>query len=380
MLKTWLRGLIFLAGWCVFFSQTLTITVNGLRESRNSVSADDHLGWMIKATELQDCPRGDCRYLKDIESQTSLKNVPHDIKFIRWREGHCLVHVYTPLYSALLWGFKSAISHSWEQAYYDSDLLSTTTIALGIGAFLAVGFGLLPAGLALFFLGTFGTSVHQWASPTPSRLASGLLFLFAALLMQFRGRGGKWLPVYVTTLCLLHPMGRLWSVVLIVLQTRQSGKKLFSPRASWISWAFISSLSMWVTHPAFKFPYLDSDWVGYRELFYEQMRTVPFILNASIRPALDVRLFDKPVGAMILLTILFLLTPFRYKNDLGARVVIAGVFAASLLASFHLMYPYAGELFGRMQAPILVVYAGGFAAAAIEGARRLWIKRQEARA
>lgn len=341
--------------------------LRGLGHNRESVSADDHYSWLIKAPQMQICPKGDCLFNQSILAQVDTKpDFSFELNNMRWREAHCLLDVYTPLYTALLIGAHNTFGGSWEYAYHLVSLIGESVVGIGLIAFALAFFGWQAGTVLLLFLNLSPFALQSWFAPSPSIFTAGLFFGFMAIVIVLKKRASFVLPAFFFILLFMHPVGKIFSLLMIVYFLKDNHlwlkfKKI--PLGAYLAlviFAGNSALSLFVTEPRFKLiPWHFDTHQQYYDYLEKAIDAGFRISTAAFEPPFSVALLHFPATGMFLI---FASLIFGFRHLSRGRFAFGFAFIVILILSvFHKMRGYPGELNSRIVRYVQVFAVGSLA-------------------
>jgi hypothetical protein len=352
----WAGRILFTAGVLLFTAAQLAMAIVPNRSRTVPVETDDAYTYILKAAEMQHCFLQDCPALNDLRQQLTATSENEEISWLRYREYVRAFAVYHPLHSLLLVGLHAA-GLSWVASYNLIQVAGSLFVSLAVSYWLYRLFGAGPAGIALFFLAFTpfpGQGLHYIV---PSNLTLGIGMLTWASLLKRTPRSG-WIMLGSTlVLVLMHPIGRLYALLGVLLFVFRHARQL--KRTDWLAIG-LSALIVYitfllpqiVTRPELSFPADPPPagwtiWSGYSNNTIEALSIVRLWLQ-SFGGLL--------VGALFLVVGLLSLRPGEQRTQvLGTAVLLAGLLFASLL---QILPRYPAEAFGRVWVPSAILLAG----------------------
>ena len=372
----WGTRILFTAGVLLFLSVQLKMVIVPNQSRTVPVETDDAYTYILKAAEMQHCFLQDCPALNDLRQQLTASSEQQEISWLRYREYVRAFAVYHPLHSLLLVSLHAA-GLPWEASYNFVQMAGSLFLSLAISYWLYRLFGAGPAGIALFFLAFTpfpGQGLHY---VVPSNLALGIGMLTWASLLK-RSPRSNWIVVGSTlALVFMHPIGRLYALLGIVLFIFLNTKQL--KRTDWLAIGLsvlivliTFLLPQILTRPELSFPADPppadwSIWTGYYNNGIEAVSIIKLWLQS----------FGGPLLAALLVSIgLLSLPPGEQRTQvLGTMVLLVGLLFASLL---QVLPRYPAEAFGRVWLPAAILLTGliahgiwRWAAAVLHSSRQL---------
>src|SRR5690349_399174 len=212
----WAERLLFTAGVLLFTSVQLMMVIVPNRNRTSPVETDDAYTYILKAAEMQQCFLQECPALNDLRQQLTASSENEEISWLRYREYVRAFAVYHPLHSMLLASLHAA-GLPWAASYTSIQIAGSLFLSLAVSYWLYRLFGAGPAGIALFFLAFTpfpGQGLHYIV---PSNLALGIGMLTWASLLKRTSRS-RWIVIgSPLLLVLMHPIGRLYALLGMVL-------------------------------------------------------------------------------------------------------------------------------------------------------------------
>lgn len=186
--------------------------------------ADDTLTYVLKTKQMEECFLQNCPALNDLRRQLTAPSPDPEVERQRFLAFSRTFPVYHPLFSLLLLGL-SALGPGLMGAYKLLWCLGPLIFGGAFGYLLVMLFGVPSAGLALGLLAfkVFpDTGLHHLV---PSNLAMALAVVVWARIIQRQGETPWSLSLGALALVLLHPIGRIYSVMAAVLTLILTGGK-----------------------------------------------------------------------------------------------------------------------------------------------------------
>lgn len=360
-----MKSKIFLVlSFALFVGITGKFMFGGFGETWNKVSTDDHYAWILKTSQMLDCPDAKCRFIEDTRIHTKLDyvNLPYDRNLQRWREQHCLFDIYTPLYTVVMIGYKKLFNLSnWEQAYQAASVTGFIICTLGALAFLVSLFGYLPAAIGFLFMSLCKWGWLSFGVISPSFFISGVMFWVLTLFVRKPDLFLKFLGLIIFLMSVYHPIGKVYSVGLLLLTgfyffenlTREWRIRIYFVLAG-LCFAGVIALGF-VEQPQFKlaaFPFVDR-----HEIWTHFAKNVESLLSVYAWffyiPTEYVSAGFLSVG--LILTLIYLVGKTNRRNLVGILL-----FFFTAISIFHMFRNYPGELSSRVIIPLFVYMCGAF--------------------
>jgi len=348
------ESLIFAIGALLFIVIHCGIFIHYLSGRFEPVPVDDGYVHILKASQIEQCFFQDCPALQSLSEQVEAPSSDDQLAWLRYREQVRAFSSIFLLHSLLLDVVHDA-GLSWPDAYNLLGVTSSLFVALSVAAILWAVVGPGPAGLALLFLSfvVFPGKEFYLAKPTTWALGTAL-FTWAAVIW-WRERSWLWLILGSGIMVLLHPIGRIYAFVTLILllllaEQRWSWRAVCGMGAIFIvaSAAFI--LPEFVDRPMLRFGTGPSDGVpGWQGVG----------LNA-LELAANFGLLIVTTGGLtvLLMPIAVATVPHDRQRILVLLVaVLTGLLVVSLL---YYVPRYPGLLGRRLLVPWFLLLSGGF--------------------
>ncbi|HET6594677.1 MAG TPA: hypothetical protein VFG81_03580 [Anaerolineales bacterium] len=352
----WGKRLLFTLGILLFTLVQLVMVVLPIRNRTVPVETDDAYTYILKAAQMQDCFLQNCPALNDLRQQLTAPTEKPNMTWIRYREYVRAFSIYHPLHSLILVGLHAA-GLSWEGSYHVIEIVGSLFLSLAVSYWLYHLFGSGPAGIALLLLAFTPFPNQGLHYVVPSNLALGVGMLMWGSLFKRDNRSGWILVASTVILVLMHPIGRLYALLGIVLFVFLNVRQM--KRADWrtiglsvfiIAMAFL--LPLVVTRPELSFPADPpppdwTRWSGYTNNFKQ----------SALFVALWMRSYGGSLIAVLLILVgLMSLPPLRQRTQVIVMgVLLGGLLGASLL---QVLPRYPAEAFSRVWIPFTIFLTG----------------------
>lgn len=331
---------------------------------------DDSMAYLVKTAQMESCFSQGCRALEDLREQIEFPIRDRHI----WRERSLVIgrvfQVYHPLFSLMLLGV-SKFGLTLITAYKVLWSLGPLFFGIAFAYFLIALWGVAPAGPALALLGFTVFPSNGLHYLVPSNLAMGMAVIVWARIISRRGDAPWALVIGTLLMCLMHPMGRIYSVIAVVIALTVFGMPRV--RKVWLA----SAASILLVGLAFVLPRLIErpmvavrmGSVGPGEGFSLGLLKSLEAIWANII-SFETALFGSFVffaGAVMFgyLT----LEPERRRVILRTTVILAAFLVASV---YYVLPAHPGDLFLRLWIPFLVLLFGGMAQAIWYTVKESW--------
>ncbi|MBT4768988.1 MAG: hypothetical protein HOO00_00475 [Rhodospirillaceae bacterium] len=213
----WAGFWFFLALAVFLISQILTVYSPGYGFA--DTPSNDRMDYILKAAQFDACPLQDCPALEHLRGQldplqtgeVSVEGGKFHQESHRVAIAQRLFSVYHPVYSLFLFGLHET-GLSWAVASQWVELATIVVFILGLAFWLRALWGPLVAALAILVM-----SVHATVFPYPSNAALAVAMVVWAALTGFRERMGWLLPPAMLVMIGLHPLGRVYAAVTLVV-------------------------------------------------------------------------------------------------------------------------------------------------------------------
>ncbi len=366
--STWWKVLFLLTSLTLVF-QMYFWSLRALSINRELVSADDHYSWLLKAPQLEECPKGDCTFNNDVMKQVDTREYFGDeLNHIRWREAHCLFDIYTPLYSALFLFVHKNFGNTWEYSYHLVSLFGEGVVSLGLILFSLAFFGWSSGAILLLFLNISPYALQGWFTASPSILTAGFFFLFMSIIVALRKNAAWLMPFFIFILLFMHPVGKIFSLAIFIYFLKIENLWLKFRKIPWpvyfsfLLFLFNIALVTLVKSPQFKLISWKFD--GSAQYFNHVLQSVEDAVrftSSLFNFPLSITFFGSTVTGIVLVG----LAAFWGTRNLGrARSAFGLTLLFFLIVSvFHKMRGYPADLYSRVLRYYQVYAIGSFASA-----------------
>lgn len=203
------------AAFLIYFIAQVYLSAGPAILRPTPIEADDTYSYIIEPALIRaGCFPSDCRALDSLHDQLASPSDNIDTASIRHREYHRIFYFYHPLHSFFLYGLKSA-GLSWEQAYDAVWIAGKVFLTLAVAYWTVTIWG-PPAGtIALLFLGPTVFQGQGLHAIVPSNLALAVALILLAEVYRKRDRINWHFVPLILVLILLHPIGRLYAVLIL---------------------------------------------------------------------------------------------------------------------------------------------------------------------
>lgn len=230
--QSWLAWLVFAVGLAVWMAVQGFFASSVIGNRSLPPEPDDTLTYIVKTMQMEQCPRQDCPALQDLLKQLSgTATSPEEAKQ-KGLAASRIFPIYHPLYSLILLGLKK-FGLTLMETHKLVWILGTIFFGLAFAYLLKVMWGLAAAGVALTLLAFTvfpDTGLHL---VVPSNLAMAMGSVMWARIISRRGDAPWALVIGAVLLVTMHPIGRLYTVMGIILALLVSERRLKS--RVWIS-------------------------------------------------------------------------------------------------------------------------------------------------
>lgn len=364
--------------WCVFVAGFLFYSaVNtgpmalAMRSRSAPVNADDSYAYLIKAVQMVTCFRQDCPALEDVRSElnlgSSVKSAAGQsssrLANMRWRMRMTTFVMYHPLHSALV-ALVRYSGFSWESAFNAVRLAGSLFICAAVAYWLLTLWGPGAAGIALGLLMFFPNQGLHFV--VPSNLALAIAILVWTRITASGGAAERTLVFGSLAMVAMHPVGRLYSMVSVLLFLLLGAGRPWTRRrligailsSSLIGLSFVLPLLIQRPDlhvpPAPPLPGWPSSWLGMlRHGVWNNIEA------AEVTTKNWLSLYGGLTSAAILTVLGFFALPEAQRSKV---VKTCAVLTGLVLASLAYVLPnYAAELFERVWIPLAIVLTGAAA-------------------
>jgi hypothetical protein len=211
-----LSALVLAVGACLWLGTHFHLVVEGSGDRALPVEADDAYNYILHASEMESCFFYDCPALEDLRAQllgleasegsAALKHRFHAVVFLH----------YHPLFSLLLLVLHK-LGLAWGAAYSLLQHAAPALFCVGIAYFLTALWGRAQAGIALGLLAFHVFQGKGFHLVAPTNLTLGIAFLAWGRIINRRGDSPWILSLGTLILVCMHPIGRLYSGLGVLL-------------------------------------------------------------------------------------------------------------------------------------------------------------------
>lgn len=230
--QSWLSWLVFAVGLAVWIAAQGSFASSIIGNRSLPPEPDDTLTYIVKTMQMEQCPRQDCPALRDLLKQLSgTATSPEEAKQ-KGLAASRVFPIYHPLYSLILLGLKK-FGLTLMETHKLLWILGPIFFGLAFAYLLKVMWGLAAAGVALTLLAFTvfpDTGLHL---VVPSNLAMAMGAVMWARIISRRGDAPWALAIGAVLLVTMHPIGRLYTVIGIILTLLVSECRLKS--RVWVS-------------------------------------------------------------------------------------------------------------------------------------------------
>ena len=352
----WGKRLLFTIGVLLFTFVQLMMILPPILNRTVPVETDDAYTYIVKAAQMQGCFLQNCPALNDLRQQLTAPSEKPNMTWIRYREYVRAFSIYHPLHSLILAGLHTA-GVSWEVSYNIVEIVGSLFLSLAVSYWLYRLFGPGPAGVALFLVAFTpfpGQGLHY---VVPSNLALGIGMLTWGSLLKRDDRSRRIIVVSTLVLVLMHPIGRLYALLGVLLFVLLNVKQM--KRADWqmiglsvfmIVTAFL--LPLIISRPELSFPAdpPPPDWSRWTGYYNNSTQAASYITSWM-------RLYAGFLMALLLIFIgLASLHPLEQRTQVVSMgVLLGGLLGASLL---QVLPRYPAEAFSRVWIPFAIFLTG----------------------
>jgi hypothetical protein len=351
----------------VFFVAQFYLSTGPTLVRLTPVEADDAYSYIVKAAVMQaGCFSEACPALTSLRDQLQSPTNNPEAASIRHREYHRIFYFYHPLHSFFLSGLNSA-GLTWEQAYDAVWLTGKILIIFAVAYFTLSIWGPVSGSWALILLSITVLQGQGLHAVVPSNLALALALILCAEIFRRSSRLIWAIPVLIILMLLIHPIGRLYGLLLLVFalldaQWPQNGKEARAIGFSLLLVAFSFVLPSLI--PSIELAFNPRDFYfgswDYTEAFQESLSvTLGVVKNWAAH-----------WGGFIFVVPFALLGLISYRQDQNRLVLIFGLFLAFAAASFFYVVPFYGALgFERAWVILAIFLVGAIASGFVTSTR-----------
>ncbi|MBM3300701.1 MAG: hypothetical protein FJY85_12175, partial [Deltaproteobacteria bacterium] len=317
---------------------------------------DDSYAYLVKAAEMEQCFFQNCPALEDLRQQVPERPENDEIAREKFFLELRIFLVFHPLFSAILVCLNWFV-HDLATAYRILWTAGPAFFGLTFGWWLLVLWGPAPAGIALFLLSTKVFPSNGIHYVVPSNMALGLGMLTWARVIGRNGDAPWTLTIGTLLMVLMHPMGRIFATVGIVISWLLSGcsKSLRSllpliVSASIVAGAFVAPRI--VSRPQLDLV-IGGGWKWSSEF-----------LHSITKVAVDLVRFETTLfGSLVMFVAAAVYGYLALSAGARTRVrIVVLVFIAFLAASLLYVLPeLPADVFHRLWIPLVVLLFGAVA-------------------
>lgn len=319
--------------------------------------ADDSLAYLVKTAQMESCFRQDCRALEDLRQQVSFPQSDPDIQWQRSLLVGRVFQVYHPLFSLIVLGLAKLLSCDLITAYKALWTGAPLFFGLAFAAWTYSLWGRGAAGIALYMLGLTAfpvTGVHYFV---PWNCALGVALLLWARIVSREGDAPYSLIVGTLVLILIHPMGRIYSVIAVMLIVTVFG----IPSSRRVRLGILASLAM-VAAAFLLSAVVERPVLGFGpEPYHAGQSYLSGVIQSFVNSAVEIQrwepvLFRSKIFLFVAVAFGFLTLSDQVRER---NLKIFGLLAAVLIASWFYVLPrHPADLFMRLWIPVVVLMFG----------------------
>lgn len=369
MKNTW-PHIFFLFGLLCFSFFRIGYTLQPLTVRDEPIELDDAYTYAWKAVNFDNCFFSDCPAQNDLWQQYFAPTTDESLAKARRRGATFTFHRYTFLHEAIL-SFVKSFGITWAETLNLVAVIGICCIVLALAFWLYQLWGPAAAGFSLLAVGPM-MKWQDFQLIVPFVLTLAIAGVLWGIVLKYPRLSLIAVPVGSLLLILMHPVGRIYSVVAIGLLLVQREAKGYFWRL------LVGGLSLLLVAAAFMLPrYVDRPLINEWDL--------PHVAAYQWWPhfvATLVHVFGRPGSAAFFLSLLewitlgvgFVLAVVFSQGKKRSVICATGVmFAGVVFLSLFYVWPgYPGLLFGRIWTPIALFFfaAGGFAIGQISRLQR----------
>lgn len=352
--------LIFFLGLFCFSLFRIGYTLSPLTLRDEPIELDDAYTYAWKAVNFDNCFFSDCPAQNDLWQQYFAPTDDESLAKARRRGATFTFHRYTFLHEAIL-SFVKSFGLSWADSLNLVAVVGICCIVMSLAYWLFQLWGPLVAGFSLFAVGPL-MKWQDFQLIVPFVLTLAIAGFLWGIILRSLSLGLIALPIGSLLLVLMHPLGRIYSLIAVgLIIVRSDLKKTVS--------TFLGvGLSLLIVASAFVVPRFVS-----RPLINEW--DLPHVADYQWWPhfvATLVSVFGRPGSVSFLLSVVewatlisgFVLSVIFSRGDHRRFIIAFGVMLLGLtfLSLLYVWPGYPGLLFGRIWTPVGLFFyaAGGF--------------------
>lgn len=352
---------IFVFGLVLFSVFRVGYVVMPLTIRNEPVELDDAYTYAWKAVNFQNCFFSDCHAEQDLWQQYFAPAENEQLAKARRRAATFTFHRYTFLHELIL-SLVKATGLSWATTINVVAVIGICCIVLSLAYWLYALWGPAAAGIALAAVGP----IMKWQDfqiIVPFVLTLAIAGFIWGLIIRGSRSSLTVVPIGALLLMLMHPIGRVWSVISIILLLSQQKITSFKSRL------LVSMVTTLLVATAFVLPKfvkkpLINEWDLPHVASYEWLPHFIATLNSVFGTPFSLQFFFTIFEWLVLL-FGFGFSLYLAKGELRRNIFITGIsLGALLVVSLLYVWPgYPALLFSRLWTPIALFFfaAGAFA-------------------
>ena len=208
---------LFIAGLICYVAAQTNFLIAPLWDRSLPPEVDDSFAYLVKTAEMESCFFQDCEALEDLRKQMTFPQSDPDIRWQRSLLMGRIFQVYHPLFSVILLGTSKLLSCDLTTAYKVVWTGAPLFFGIAFAAWAYSLWGMGVAGITLIMLAFTvfpNTGVHYFV---PWNCALGVALLLWARILTREGDAPYSLMLGTLILILIHPLGRIYAVIAVLL-------------------------------------------------------------------------------------------------------------------------------------------------------------------
>lgn len=344
------------AAFLIYFIGQFYLSAAPTLVRQTPVEADDAYSYIVKAAAMQTgCLSEDCPAMTSLRAQLLSPTDNLEAASIRHREYHRIFYFYHPVHSLILSGLNTA-GLTWEQAYDAVWIAGKILIIFAVAHFMLSVWGPSAGSIALIFLSVTVLQGQGLHAVVPGNLALALALILWAEIYKKTARLTWLMPILITLLLLMHPIGRLYGILILAFAVLDTDwppkrKEAIGIGLSLLLVAFYLGLPSLIPSVELAFnprDFYPGTW-SYTKAFIESVTvTSKVVLNWTAH-----------WGGIIFVIPFVILGLISYRQDQKRLILMFGVLLGFAVASFFYVVPFYGALGFERAWVILAIFLVG---------------------
>jgi len=353
---------MFYLGVLAYLAVQATLVAGPALRRAVPVETDDAYVCMQKTEQMRRCYFQDCPALNDLRQQLRAPSDDPKITALRHRQYGMSLVVYAPLYTTILLAINFT-GLSPEASFFAFSVAGALFLGLAFSVLLRRLWGSGPAGAALLLLAFNIWPKQKLEVIAPSPLTTALALLGFAAMMRWPKKAHWRLIPWVIALVALHPIGRIYALILLAAYLWLSEGALFSRRKITVGAIVVAIVAACfvlpgvIPRPEFSYsPPPSAEGLSYWDGIHANLEYARKILRGWVR------IYGGVWNALSLVCIgFFFVSPRQRRWTVTLGAMLLGMLGVSLA---YATPSHPGELFRRFWLPTAILLLGAIGNAA----------------